>query len=398
LDREYDVAVVGAGLAGLTAGGAPEDPHPDLDALAAGYVRLAEAVVPGLSDHIVYALGADHGPDGPLNLPLHRLGPIYGWSISPGNSGPFRLPQVTPVDGLYLAGHWTQPGHGIWTVVASGVQVTRHVLGRSTSGACSRSVCDARPARPWFPRGSDPVVSVQSLPRVPRPPMTDDAYTRARFDAAERLRKLGHAMVAHRPPPETLERIVSIVDEVLPEIEEAPTRVDPLSFLAEPDVQQAIAAGDLPFLLARATKTALFEDSIVSGPANPMSIAATYSHDGGEAIARVVLGPAFEGAPGRAHGGVLAALFDETMGAVLPATGTLAYTGSLTIDYLRPTPIGEELEVRARIAGREGRKITVEATGTVAEGTFARASGVFIAVADLRQATGDPQAPPATDG
>lgn len=227
--------------------------------------------------------------------------------------------------------------------------------------------------------------------------MSDDAYTRTRFEAAERLRRLGHALVAHRPPAATLERIVSCVDELLLGIEEAPTRADPMAFLAEPDVQQAIAAGDLPYLLARATKTSLFEDSIVSGPANPMSIAATYSHDGEEAIARVVLGPAFEGAPGRAHGGIVAALFDETMGAVLPATGTLAYTGSLTIDYLRPTPIGAELEVRARITAREGRKIMVEATGITAGEPFARASGVFIAVADLRQAPGDPGASQAAD-
>lgn len=180
----------------------------------------------------------------------------------------------------------------------------------------------------------------------------------------------------------------------LPEIQAAPTRPDPLAFLAEPEVQQAIAAGDLSFMLAPASKTAMFEDSIVSGPANPMSIAAAYSHEGEEAIARVVLGPAFEGAPGRAHGGIVAALFDETMGAVLPTTGTLAYTGSLAIDYRRPIAVGEELEFRARIQGREGRKISIKATGTSAAGTFAEASGVFIAVANF--SSPDTTNPPTT--
>lgn len=213
--------------------------------------------------------------------------------------------------------------------------------------------------------------------------MNDPGYTQARFDAAERLRRLGHALVAHRPDTELLEGLIAFVDDLLPDVEAAPQRPDPLAFLAEADVQQAIAAGDLSFLIARAGQTAMFEDSIVSGLANPMSIAATYEHQGQEAVARVVLGPAFEGAPGRAHGGIVAALFDETMGAVLPTAGTLAYTGSLTINYRAPTPIGEELEIRARVTGREGRRLTMKAAGTTAGSTFADATAVFISVSNL---------------
>jgi len=213
--------------------------------------------------------------------------------------------------------------------------------------------------------------------------MSDEAYTRARFEAAESLRKLGHALVAHRPQTDLLEQLTGFVDNILPQIIAAPERPDPLAFLAEPDVQDAMAAGDLSFLLARAKRTAMFEDSIVTGPANPMSIAATYEHEKEEVVARVVLGPAFEGAPGRAHGGIVAAVFDETMGAVLTMTGTLAYTGSLTINFRAPTPIGEPLEFRARVTGHKGRRISIEANGASAGSTFADASGVFISVASF---------------
>jgi len=214
-------------------------------------------------------------------------------------------------------------------------------------------------------------------------PMDERLYAQKRFEVGERLRQLGHALVSRRPDVAHLDRIVDFVDDVLPYIESAPERPDPLSFLAEPEVQQAIAEGDLSFLLARAGQTSMFEDSIVSGLANPMSIAATYDHDGEEAVARVVLGPAFEGAPGRAHGGIVAALFDETMGAVLPAVGTLAYTGSLTINYHAPTPLGEQLEFRARVVERDGRRVTLEATGDADGGRFADASAIFIVVSDF---------------
>ena len=92
-----------------------------------------------------------------------------------------------------------------------------------------------------------------------------------------------------------------------------------------------------------------------------MGIAARLWREGEEAVCQVTLGPAFEGAPGRAHGGVVAALFDETMGLVLSISSTPAFTGRLTVTYRAPTPLGEPLEVRARLAGRTGRKMTITA-------------------------------------
>jgi phytoene dehydrogenase-like protein len=114
-------------------GAAPTDPRMvDRTEIASHYVRLAEEVIPDLGEHITYALGSDQGPSGPYDLPLHLIGPIYGWDNSPSNSGTNRLPQKTPIRDLYLAGQWTRPGHGVWTVMGSGVQVTRLILNEST--------------------------------------------------------------------------------------------------------------------------------------------------------------------------------------------------------------------------------------------------------------------------
>jgi acyl-coenzyme A thioesterase PaaI-like protein len=111
-----------------------------------------------------------------------------------------------------------------------------------------------------------------------------------------------------------------------------------------------------------------------------MGVAATFRREGDDAVARVTLGAAFEGAPKRAHGGIVAALFDDAMGMVLRIVATPAYTGELTVRYLAPTPVGVELEVRARLVRREGRKLWIESEAT-ADGTrVATASGLFITI------------------
>ena len=61
----------------------------------------------------------------------NTAGAIYGWELSPSQVGPGRLSHRLPVEGLHLAGHWTQPGGGIYGVVTSGIQSAREVLDRS---------------------------------------------------------------------------------------------------------------------------------------------------------------------------------------------------------------------------------------------------------------------------
>ena len=78
--------------------------------------------------------------------------------------------------------------------------------------------------------------------------------------------------------------------------------------------------------------------------------------------------------PGFVYGGLIASLID------CPGTGTAAaamdrsenrpmdseppfrfVTGSLHVDYLKPTPMGVELEIRGRVKEIRGRKVIVEA-------------------------------------
>jgi acyl-CoA thioesterase FadM len=53
-------------------------------------------------------------------------------------------------------------------------------------------------------------------------------------------------------------------------------------------------------------------------------------------------------------------------------------TASLQVDFLKPTPLGGELEIRGRVKEIKGRKVIVEAT-VYAEGV-ATARGEIVAV------------------
>ncbi len=64
---------------------------------------------------------------------LNLTGAIYGWEVSPEQVGRKRLEHQTPIKGLYLSGHWTQPGGGIYAVAVSGFQTAQIVLGYRSS-------------------------------------------------------------------------------------------------------------------------------------------------------------------------------------------------------------------------------------------------------------------------
>jgi acyl-coenzyme A thioesterase PaaI-like protein len=127
-------------------------------------------------------------------------------------------------------------------------------------------------------------------------------------------------------------------------------------------------------------KRQLFADSVVSGSTNPMGLNASLWRDGDVAVLETVLGKAFEGAPDRAHGGVLAALIDESMGLVLAMERVLAYTVQLDISYRAPAPIGELVAARSWLDEKNGRKLSMRCEVRSVGVLVAEAQALFIAV------------------
>ena len=97
----------------------------------------------------------------------------------------------------------------------------------------------------------------------------------------------------------------------------------------------------------------------------------------GSTYAELVLGAAYEGPPGCVHGGVSALLLDHLMGVTASRMSRPTFTGTLTLRYRNPLPLGP-VRVEGRIAREEGRKVYVEATITGSSGIALEADGVFI--------------------
>ncbi len=100
--------------------------------------------------------------------------------------------------------------------------------------------------------------------------------------------------------------------------------------------------------------------------------------DGEESVALFTPEPHHMAVPGYVYGGMIASLVDcHSTGTAAAAAyraenremdtePTYRYvTGSLKVDYLKPTPLGPPLEIRGRVKEMKGRKVVVESTVSV---------------------------------
>lgn len=96
--------------------------------------------------------------------------------------------------------------------------------------------------------------------------------------------------------------------------------------------------------------------------------------------AEFVVGDPHQGAPGLAHGGILAAAADEVMGAANWLLMTPAVTARLEVDFAGPVPVGSAVRLRAAIVGQAGRKVYTVAEGRTRERPVLHARGMFLQV------------------
>jgi phytoene dehydrogenase-like protein len=92
--------------------------------IARRLITLAEAVIPGLSKHILVQDAAT--PATFQRYTANTGGAISGWAQDPVTI--FRRPHPrSPIKNLFLVGHWTLPGGGISGVATSGWNLARNL-------------------------------------------------------------------------------------------------------------------------------------------------------------------------------------------------------------------------------------------------------------------------------
>jgi acyl-coenzyme A thioesterase PaaI-like protein len=193
-----------------------------------------------------------------------------------------------------------------------------------------------------------------------------------RAAAAAALRDLNHAFARQDADDEQLLEVERQAQAMAAALDTAPRR-DRLALM-----RSSVASGTLPMGSAGSG----FNDRAVAGTANPTSadIEAELGAVDADVVARVVLRRAFEGAPGRAHGGIVAAVFDDVTGFVIGKLREPAFTGELTVRYVKPVPIETPLEMRARLVDRERRKLFITAECRDGDEVVATCKAIYITV------------------
>ncbi len=109
----------------------------------------------------------------------------------------------------------------------------------------------------------------------------------------------------------------------------------------------------------------------------------TRRDESGRVTADFDLGAAYEGPPGHVHGGVSALILDHILGEAASPDQKPRFTGSITVRYLRATPLGP---LRAEAIRTRTDGVKTYCTGTIAdgEGITVEAEGVFITPRWLR--------------
>ncbi|MDI9953639.1 PaaI family thioesterase [Rhodococcus sp. IEGM 1305] len=193
-----------------------------------------------------------------------------------------------------------------------------------------------------------------------------------RPDVAAAIRALSHVLARKQvSDPDLTRRVVEQLRETTVEL------------LALADDQRELEADLERMLSYKDGDEGMFASSScpATGSANPFGLGATVGRDGGNVVATVTFGPASSGLPGITHGGHLCTVIDGVMGlAAVNLTGGPAVTVNLSIDFLAPVPIGEELHLTVSLSESVGRKHTFEFLGSLSTGgrPAVRGSGLFL--------------------
>jgi len=185
---------------------------------------------------------------------------------------------------------------------------------------------------------------------VTSPEGLDPEYDASRVRLGTAVRNLGHLVVGREVGSDEMDRLAALLETEASLLELAPRRVRDLSHIGASMMAAPADGARLPSHIARPG----------SGPGSPHGFPMVVHREGDRAVARFRMGPAHEGPPQRAHGGIVALAFDDALGFVLNMHQVIAYTAKLSISYRAGTPLETPLVVSAWLDRREGRKCFIE--------------------------------------
>ena len=119
------------------------------------------------------------------------------------------------------------------------------------------------------------------------------------------------------------------------------------------------------------------------GGANDAGMKLTFEQDNAKRkiVGRFILGETYQGGGGMAHGGIIATLLDEAMGKVCRFREVRAVTAELTVQYLKPVKVDQEIIVEGFETDQQGRNLFLagEIRNNAGE-VLARGTGRFVVI------------------
>jgi len=197
---------------------------------------------------------------------------------------------------------------------------------------------------------------------------THPAVEDPRFELAYQVRRITTAMVGLPIADDDIEAATAKLKDAADELERVAAEGRRLR--AQPD-----PVGD---------PQEFFPTSPVIGFANPIAPPVVVEAVDGELRGTANFDYQYEGPPTCVHGGVIAMVFDEMLGAANIMAGSPGMTGTLTITYRKPTPLRTPLRLEARFMGRDGRKIRTYGAMFNGDTLTAEAEGIFIELVPQR--------------
>jgi len=195
---------------------------------------------------------------------------------------------------------------------------------------------------------------------------------RRRF--AQALRELCAETVACDSPDELFREVADDVESLVEKLRAEPRRIRTVADNLEEEIRMEGGRyhyGDL------------LDFSPLAGLANPLAPPMSIrKEDDTKLVATLVFSSAFEGGPGLAHGGNVAAAFDELLGLTQSLTGEAGMTGKLKVRYRSPCPLNTELWMEGRVHQREGRKIVARGTMHAGDRLVADGEATFVVLED----------------
>jgi len=132
-------------------------------------------------------------------------------------------------------------------------------------------------------------------------------------------------------------------------------------------------------MTGRSVESSLRERGPYVGLSNPLAAPLHLEVVDGVTRGWAVYGAPYEGGTGDMHGGVVAAAFDDLLGCAQMVGPVAGRTGTLTVRFRSPSPIGARIDYEGKLDGVEGRKSICSGVARAGDTILAEAEAVFVA-------------------